>query len=101
MNIETVQLADLPAIRYTAPDRVANARAHLDRGESPPPLLLLRSKRGLEVYDGISRITAARERGLASLPAVIVDSTTKAVDLRAKLSKYPSIAEAWEALLET
>ena len=101
MRIETVQLADLPEIKHPAPARVANARAHLDRGDNMPPILLLRSNRGLEVYDGISRITAARERGLTELPAVIVDTTTKAVDLRAKLSKYPSIAEAWEALLET
>jgi len=101
MIVETVNLNDLPEIRFIAPDRVANARAHLDRGETPPPLLLLRTRRGLEVYDGISRIAAARERGLATLPAVIVATTTKAVDLRAKLSKYPSIAEAWEALLES
>jgi len=101
MRVETIQLADLPEIPHTAPARVAEAIAHLDRGETPPPLLLLRSRKGLEVYDGISRITAARERGLATLPAVVVNSITEAVHLRAKLARYPTIAEAWEALLET
>lgn len=63
-----------------APKRFARAQAHIEAGDEPPPILLLKRKGGkYDIYDGLNRIAAARLAGKTHLPAVVCETIGEAV----------------------
>lgn len=93
-TIQQVPVAELPQVEVRDETRLADAVARLQNGEVPPPLILYKRK----LYDGIHRIAAARQLGVTELPAAVCDTPSSADALRARLSRYPTIGEAWQAL---
>lgn len=86
--LESFALDLLPQLPCFSPARLQRSIEHFERGDETPPILLLLRRDGTyEVYDGMSRINAARQRGITHLPAGICHSVAEVTSERMKMGK--------------
>lgn len=99
-QLEKITAGELPAVPVFDPEGLKRAIEMRDAGGEPPPLILFRrADGGIDIYDGLKRIAAAKRNPATLLNAAMCYSRGDAERLRQAQQDAGGPVKFWNAQL--